>query len=145
MSMTEHAQSNNLKRKSRLIKLGALMGGLALILGIALVTMLIMKAQPAQMIDTSKYQAVYLNSGQMYFGKLQNASGDFLVIKSPYIAQDVAASDDKTDDKTQTTLLKVTTQVYGPEDSIAIKSSQVAFWQNLRDDSKVTQAIKAKE
>ena len=143
--MTEHVQPKNLKKRSLLIKIGALMGGLALILAIALVTMLVMKSQPAQAIDTGKFQVVYLTNGQAYFGKLQSTSGDFLVIKSPYIAQDVAASDDKADTKTQTTLLKVTSQVYGPEDSIAIKSSQVAFWQNLRDDSKVTQAIKAKE
>jgi len=142
--MTEHAQPKNLKKKSLLIKLGALMGGLALVLLIALVTMLVMKSQPAQTIDTSKFQVVYLTNGQAYFGKLQNTTGEFLVIKSPYIAQSVSA-DDKTVDSTQATLLKVTSQVYGPEDSIAIKSSQVTFWQNLRDDSKVSTAIKAKE
>jgi len=120
------------------------MGGLALVLLIALVTMLVMKSQPAQTIDTSKFQVVYLTNGQAYFGKLQNTTGEFLVIKSPYIAQSVSA-DDKTVDSTQATLLKVTSQVYGPEDSIAIKSSQVTFWQNLRDDSKVSTAIKAKE
>lgn len=100
-----------------------------------------------QRIDTSKYQIVYLVNGQAYFGKLQNTSGDFLVVKSAYIAQSVEATNIESDDKTanQTTLLKVTDQVYGPQDSIAIKSSQVAFWQNLRDDSKVVQAIKAKE
>ena len=144
MSMTEHVPPKNLKRKSRLIKLGALMGGLALVLAIALVTMLVMKSQPAQAIDTSKYQVVYLTNGQAYFGKLQNTSGDFLVIKSPYIAQSVSA-DDKTAAATQATLLKVTSQVYGPEDSIAIKASQVTFWQNLRTESKVSTAIKAKE
>lgn len=101
-----------------------------------------------QRIDTSKYQVVYLVNGQAYFGKLQNTSGDFLVLKSPYIAQSVESVGEdtsKTAGSTQTTILKVTDQVYGPDDSIAIKSSQVAFWQNLRDDSKVTQAIKSKE
>lgn len=101
-----------------------------------------------QRIDTSKYQVVYLVNGQAYFGKLQNTSGDFLVVKSPYIAQSVESVGEdtsKTAGSTQTTILKVTDQVYGPDDSIAIKSSQVAFWQNLRDDSKVTQAIKSKE
>jgi len=55
------------------------------------------------------------------------------------------SADDKTAAATQATLLKVTSQVYGPEDSIAIKASQVTFWQNLRSDSKVSTAIKAKE
>lgn len=102
-----------------------------------------------QRIDTSKYQVVYLVNGQAYFGRLQNTSGDFLVLKSPYIAQSIENTDKEATDTdsatTQTTLLKVTDQIYGPDNSIALKSSQVAFWQNLRDDSKVSQAIKAKE
>lgn len=143
--MTEHAQPKTMKTRSRLIKLGALMGGLALILAIALVTMLIMKSQPAQRVEASKYQAVYLANGQMYFGKLQNTDGDFLVIKTPYTVQSVAADSKATAEQSTTTLLKVSSQVYGPEESVAIKASQVTFWQNLRDDSKITQAIKAKE
>jgi len=143
--MTEHVQPKIMKTRSRLMKLGALMGGLALVLTIALVTLLVMKSQPAQQIESNKYQVVYLANGQAYFGKLQNTSGDFLVIKAPYIAQSVDSADTKTETSTQATLLKVTSQVYGPEDSIAVKASQVTFWQNLRDDSKVSQAIKAKE
>lgn len=143
--MTEHAQPKTTKIRSRLFKLGAVVGALALVLGIALVTVLVMRSQPTQQIDSSKYQAIYLNSGQMYFGKLQNTGGDFLIIKSPYIAQSVDSADAKTTSSTQATLVKVSSQVYGPDDSIAIKSSQVTFWQNLRDDSKVSQAIKAKE
>ncbi|MEO5948917.1 MAG: hypothetical protein ABIP74_00785 [Candidatus Saccharimonas sp.] len=145
--MTEHPQPKNLKRKSRLIKIGALMGGLALVLAIALMTMLIMKSQSMQQVDTNKYQVVYLTNGQAYFGKLQNTNGEYLVIKTPYTVQTVApATDSKTTtDQSTTTLLKVSAQVYGPEDSIAVKASQVTFWQNLRDDSKITQAIKAKE
>lgn len=100
-----------------------------------------------QRIDTSKYQIVYLVNGQAYFGKLQNTSGDFLVVRSAYVAQSVETAEKESEEKiaSQTTLLKVADQVYGPQDSIAVKSSQVAFWQNLRDDSKVVQAIKAKE
>jgi len=101
-----------------------------------------------QRIDTSKYQVVYLVNGQAYFGKLQNTSGDFLVLKSPYIAQSVENTDKNSTSgvgATQTTILKVTDQVYGPDDSIAIKSSQVAFWQNLRDDSKVTKAVNSQK
>ncbi len=147
--MTEHIQQPGImKTKSRLIKFGALMGGLAFILTGALVAVLVMKSLPTQQIDSGKYQVVYLTNGQAYFGKLQNSSGDFLVIKSPYIAQSVASTDNTATSSAsaaQATILKVTDQVYGPEDSIAIKSSQVDFWQNLRDDSKVTKAMESKQ
>ena len=143
--MIDSTQQHAIKAKSKVKRYRYITAGIALVFVVALVTVFIMKAQPLQAIDGSKYQVVYLTNGQAYFGKLQNTDGDFLVMKTPYIAQSVASSDEKSADTTQTTLLKVTDQVYGPDDSIAIKSDQVAFWQNLRDDSKVAQAIKAKE
>lgn len=100
--------------------------------------------QPTQRINSSRYQVVYLVSGQAYFGKLRNTDGHYLVIDTPYTAQDVKAADAKEGQATST-LMKVSSQLYGPEESIAIHSDQVAFWQNLRDDSKVTQAIKSKQ
>lgn len=101
----------------------------------------------AQPLNANQYQVVYLTGGQMFFGKLQNTDGDYLYMKSPYTAQSTTAS---ADDKTKaaeptTTLLRVKDQLYGPDDTVAVKSSQVVFWQNLRDDSKVTQALKSKQ
>ncbi|HCR55350.1 TPA: hypothetical protein DIV49_00090 [Candidatus Saccharibacteria bacterium] len=100
-----------------------------------------------QRIKTDGYQVVYLTNNQAYFGKLQNTEGSYLVIEGAYTAQEVqapATSKNKTPE-TQTTLVKVRDQVAGPEDSIAIRADQVLFWQNLRSDSKVSQAIEAKE
>lgn len=102
-----------------------------------------------QRIDSQSYQVVYLNNNQAYFGKLKNTGGDYLVLESPYIVQEIKAPADDTkkaeDTQVQTTLVKVRDQVYGPDDSIALSSKQVLFWQNLRSDSKVAKAIKAKE
>jgi hypothetical protein len=100
---------------------------------------------PVQKVDSSRYQVVYLSNGQAYFGKLQNTTGEYLMIKTPYTAQSVQSGDKAAATDNTTTLLKVSAQVYGPDDSIAIKSSQVLFWQNLRSDSKVSQAINAKQ
>lgn len=98
-----------------------------------------------QMVDHSKYQVVYMANGQAYFGKLKNTMGEYLVIETPYTAQAVESADKTKATENTTTLLKVSAQVYGPEESIAIKSSQVLFWQNLRSDSKVSQAIASKQ
>ena len=95
-------------------------------------------------INSSGYQVIYTATGQAYFGKLQNTDGSYLTLKEPYTAQDVK-SDGGQSAQEQTTLLKVTQQTYGPEDVMSIKSDQVLFWQNLRSDSKVAQAIKSKQ
>lgn len=91
-------------------------------------------------INSNGYQVVYTATGQAYFGKLQNTTGDYLVLDTPYTAQDIKG--DGEDAQTSTTLLRVSQQQYGPEDVMSIKNDQVLFWQNLRDDSKVAQAIK---
>lgn len=95
---------------------------------------------PSQSIDRSSYQVVYLVSGQAYFGRLQNKSGEYLILESPFTVQ-AAAGDAEKNNSNTTSLLRVRDQVYGPQDSIALKSDHVAFWQNLRKDSKVSKAI----
>lgn len=92
-------------------------------------------------VNNDGYQVVYMSTGQAYFGKLKNTTGNYLVLDTPYTAQDVKGEGENTA-QTSTTLLKVSQQQYGPEETMSLKSDQVLFWQNLRDDSKVTQAIK---
>lgn len=138
--------TNNNSRRRRSLKLWhKIVIGSVVVLVLALVAICVVSNMyVAQQIDSSKYQVVYLSNGQAYFGKLQNTTGPYMVIKTPYMAQGVKSTDSELATAT-TTLLKVSSQVYGPDDSIAIKSSQVTFWQNLRDDSKVTKAIDAKQ
>jgi hypothetical protein len=90
-------------------------------------------------IKSDGYQVVYMTSGQAYFGKLKNTSGDYMVLDTPYTAQDVKGEGENA--QTSTTLVKVSQQQYGPEEAMSLKTDQVLFWQNLRSDSKVSQAI----
>lgn len=121
-----------------------LVGGALLLLAVVAIYAWPLVFSP-QSINTNGYQIVYLANNQAYFGKLQNTSGEYLYMKTPYTAQDVKQAADAKDAQSTTTLLKVRDQLYGPDDSIAIRADQVAFWQNLRDDSKVVQAIKNKQ
>lgn len=92
-----------------------------------------------QVVLRDRYQIVYLLTGQVYFGKLQNTSGEYLTLTNVYMLQnqqDTAEGADNTSN-----ILQVSRQVYGPDDSMAIRADQVQFWQNLRSDSKVAQAI----
>lgn len=94
-----------------------------------------------QTISRDRYQVVYLVTGQIYFGKLQNTGGAYLTLKNVYTVQSQTGSATQTDASSQSKILKVSQQVYGPDDSMAIRAEQVQFWQNLRSDSKVAQAI----
>lgn len=91
-------------------------------------------------VNHDGYQVVYLATGQIYFGNLQNTHGTYMTLTNVYTVQ-TDASDGKSAQITGTKLLKVSQQLYGPDDSMAIRSDQVQFWQNLSADSKITKAI----
>ena len=131
---SKRRHSRNLNKRP-----GALLGMLGLIIiGGALAALFFIPK--GERVNSDGYQVVYMTSGQAYFGKLKNTSGDYLVLNTPYTAQDVKSEGE--DAQTSTTLLKVSQQQYGPEEAMSLKADQVLFWQNLRDDSKVSQAIK---
>lgn len=96
-------------------------------------------------VDSQRYQAVFLDNNQVFFGKLQNTNGAYLTLKNAYYVK--GASQSTTDGQTtvsqpaSTQLLKVSDTVYGPDDTMSIQSIKVLFWQNLKSDSKVAQAI----
>lgn len=96
-----------------------------------------------QVVIGSHYQVVYLLSGQVYFGKLQNTAGEYLTLKNVYTLESKSSTADSADASNTSNILQVSRQVYGPEDSMAIRADQVQFWQNLRTNSKVAEAIKS--
>ncbi|RWZ78318.1 MAG: hypothetical protein EOT05_00950 [Candidatus Microsaccharimonas sossegonensis] len=97
-------------------------------------------------IDSSKYQAVFLSNGQVYFGKLQNSSGEYLKLTNVFYLQ---TKTDPTAQNPQTTaaagsnveLIKLGSEIHGPEDQMLISRSQVLFYENLKPDGRVSQSI----
>lgn len=102
--------------------------------------------------DFSKYQAVFLTNGQVYFGKITDANVQTLVLENIYYLRS-AGSLQTSDAKNSTTapetdnfsLVKLGNELHGPEDKMYINLSQVLFVEDLKYDSKVVEAIKAYE
>ena len=108
---------------------------------------------PNAAIKKDDYQAVFLTNGQVYFGKLQNAEGDYLKLTNIYYLQvdssiqagatqeeqAQAAAAAANDSNVQ--LIKLGNELHGPQDEMQISSEQVLFWENLKGDSRVSQAI----
>jgi hypothetical protein len=100
-------------------------------------------------INKDDYQAVFLTNGQVYFGKLQNAGGEYLKLTDIYYLQvdsavqqagGTEAATDSSDSNVQ--LIKLGNELHGPRDEMQINDTQVLFWENLKPDSKVSEAIK---
>jgi hypothetical protein len=103
-------------------------------------------------VEKDAYQAVFLTNGQVYFGHLQNTSGEYLSLNDIYYLQvqqslqpggtDAAAADaTNATDASKVQLIKLGNELHGPQDHMQISSKQVLFWENLKDNGKVVQAI----
>lgn len=94
----------------------------------------------------NRYQAVFLDNGQVFFGKLKNTEGTYLVLEKAYYTKKAevpadATAEQKAAIENNVSLAKVGGEVYGPESTMSIRAEQVLFWQNLTADSKVAKAI----
>ena len=96
-------------------------------------------------VNKNQYQALFLTNGQVYFGKLEKADSNTIKISDIYYLQVQQAVQPKDDEKQQneTQLVKLGEELHGPEDQMFIDRDQVIFWENLKDNGKVVEAIKS--
>lgn len=101
-------------------------------------------------VDSTKYQAVFLSNGQTYFGKVVSPNERYvsltdvyyLVLKQPLQNQKNENTDQNQEQaKPEYSLIKLGKEMHGPT-SMSINKDQILFIENLADDSKVVTAIK---
>lgn len=130
-------------------KLFFVLGSLAALLGvIALASMGYSKVVADTAVNSKEYQAVFLTNGQVYFGHLSHVDSGYVKLKDIYylqVQQQVQPSSQTStsNQQPQISLAKLGNELHGPEDSMYVAKSQVLFWENLKKDGKVTQAIQS--
>lgn len=99
----------------------------------------------ADHLDKNKYQAVFLEGGQVYFGKVTTLTGSYLTLDNIYylrVNEQVQPDGDAAQNAQQDiSLAKLGCELHGPQDKMVINRSQVTFWENLKDDGQVSKAI----
>ena len=103
----------------------------------------------------SEYQAVFFNNGQVYFWKLK-ARVHWTTLSEVYYLQvqeqlQNASNEGSAEPNSQATpatnrevkLIKLGSELHGPESEMHIKTSNILFWEDLKSDSKVVQTIKS--
>lgn len=90
-----------------------------------------------QFVDTAKYQAVFLNGGQVYFGKVTNLNHDYMTLTDIYyLTPNQAVQTGKnTSSDNNFTIRKLGCELHRPQDGMIIDHSQIVFWENLKDDT----------
>ena len=101
--------------------------------------------------DFSKYQAVFLTNGQVYFGKVADTNNQTMILEDIYYlrsAKNLQLSESQDASSTEAdnfSLVKLGNELHGPEDRMSINLSQVLFVEDLKTNSKVVEAIAAYE
>jgi len=110
---------------------------LVIILGFAVYSLLSKNAGEAEKIDQTTYQAVFLEGGQIYFGKLRDIDSPYPVLDDVYyvkLENEKAASG---------RLVKLgIIEPHGPKDQMILNRNHILFWENLKPDSQVVQTIR---
>ncbi len=89
----------------------------------------------------SSYTAVFLTSGQVYFGKMSRQGGEVVLNTVYYVSTAKDATKDATAENLS--LIHLGNEVYGPTDEMRINPDQILFTETLRPDSQVVKAMTA--
>lgn len=93
-------------------------------------------------VDTNKLQAVFLNTGQVYFGNIKSLNNKYFVLTNIYYLQTANnSSGASTSANSNVTLVKLGCELHEPFDQMVINSDQVTFWENLQDNGQVAKAV----
>lgn len=100
-------------------------------------------------VDESKYQAVFLSNGQVYFGKLSQANAGYVKITNVFYLQRKASTTDNKENPQNAApqtandveLVKLGNEIHGPTDTMIVAREQVLFYENLKDTGNVMKTI----
>jgi hypothetical protein len=95
-------------------------------------------------VNTSKLQAVFLNTGQVYFGNIKTLNSKFFVLTNIYYLQTSNSSSGASSSSSanNVSLVKLGCELHEPYDQMVINRDQVTFWENLQDGGQVAKAVK---
>lgn len=104
-----------------------------------------LRSDGAAMVENDRYQAVFLAGGQIYFGKLDFVSADYMRLTEVFYVQSGAnqpAGDEaEAAEGSDLQLIKLGEEVHAPEDEMFINRDQVLFFENLKQDGQVVELI----
>lgn len=150
----EHRQHTSLhhamKKPNNNFKMAAAIAGAVVIILVGgLIAWMLKSANSGigSTIDGGKYQALFLTSGQVYFGKLQTLDSGYFKLTDIYYLQSDSSSKSENpqqtngDQNANVQLIKLGNEIHGPEDQMVVAKDQVIFFENLQSGGKVSKSI----
>jgi hypothetical protein len=119
-------------------------GGIVALLLIALLLMIAFSGtkSQSQYVYSNKLQAVFLNSGQVYFGNIKSINSQYLVLDNIfYLQSNSNGSSSSSNSTNNVSLVKLGCELHAPYDQMVINMQQVTFWENLKSSGQVAKAV----
>jgi hypothetical protein len=101
-------------------------------------------ANEAKQVKSDRMQAVFLNGGQVYFGRIGDLNEKYMTINDIYylrVNQQVQPNQQGSQTSNDISLVKLGCELHGPEDSMVVNREMVIFWENLKTDGQVAKAV----
>ncbi|MEK7594302.1 MAG: hypothetical protein AAB436_01525 [Patescibacteria group bacterium] len=93
-------------------------------------------------VDSTKLQAVFLNTGQVYFGNIKTMNNKYFVLTNIYYLQTASTGTTGTTSAgSSVSLVKLGCELHEPYDQMVINRDQVTFWENLQSNGQVATAV----
>lgn len=142
---------SNAKKRARGSKLSLMkwgtfsLGAISLVLLIAVI-LVIGFSQPRSQgnyIYANKLQAVFLNTGQVYFGNIKTINPQYLVLTNIFYLQtnSKGSATSTSTANSNVSLVKLGCELHAPYDQMVINMNQVTFWENLQSTGQVAKAV----
>lgn len=90
-------------------------------------------------VESDKYQAIFLNGGQVYFGKIKDLNSkyvrmtDIFYLRVNQVVQPKQGADN-TANNNGISLVKLGCELHRPSNEMLINREQVVFWENLKEE-----------
>jgi hypothetical protein len=96
-------------------------------------------------INTNDLQAVFLNTGQVYFGNIKDINSSYFnLVNIFYLQSNTSSSTSSTSNSaSNVTLVKLGCELHAPLDQMIINTREVTFWENLSPNGQVSKAVAA--
>jgi hypothetical protein len=120
---------------------------LLIVFGVAIILLLcsafFFESNKYSISTDTQYQAIFLDSGQVYFGYIDKTSEGWIVLKNVYYLKEKERLQDQQSDKQakDLSLVKLGDELHEPTNKMTINLNHILFIEDLSDDSKVTKAI----
>jgi hypothetical protein len=141
-SKTDKSEYKSSPKWLRVLWVAILFGVTFLIIGVAIM-LYAGGTKEDNYVKSKQGQAVFLTNGQVYFGKIKAINKQYIELVNVYylnVSQQVQPKDtDKTN--SSVSLVKLGCELHGPQDQMIINRDQVTFWENLKNEGQVAQAI----